>query len=345
MAELPPPVQRLMDVIHNLPGVLDVGIYPKSLDGTEVSDLSLPGEFGDLPQVAIMRTEGGRPNEQMVIVDISFQRTAEAWLTLEFLSWWVRDSARSGDEIQLRCTALPPKAYEIQLGRTLKILIEHFFVDESEDWSKGLAIVQEMAESIQFSFELYAECFESPAEPHDPNSQSYSLEELHEMGESDGRLAYQLAEMYFAGDSVEPDETAAIRWMRKSAELGNADGQFRMGRILLSDDENADPVQALEYLKQAAKQEHPLAIASVGECYLEGWGVEKDEAEGFRWYTQAAETGDPICLAELGDCLELGKGCEVDLPKALELYVEALELGFDMVQEAIERTKNKMGQG
>ena len=46
-------------------------------------------------------------------------------------SFWPGGSATSAgvaQQVQLRPMALPPKAYEVQLGRTLKFIIDQFIV-------------------------------------------------------------------------------------------------------------------------------------------------------------------------------------------------------------------------
>lgn len=161
--ELPSQVQRLVDAISNLPGVAACFCGPKPLMGIEVEDLSLPGEFGDLPQVPIRRSSGGLDGEVMIQTEGIFDRSPEAWISLEFLAWWVRDWARSGHQVQMRPTALPPKAFEIQLGRTLKFFIEYFVIEPEESYEKTLETAQDMGESIANNFEDYTECFQSPA--------------------------------------------------------------------------------------------------------------------------------------------------------------------------------------
>ncbi|TWT38787.1 hypothetical protein [Blastopirellula retiformator] len=162
--EMPPQVQALIDAISALPGVAGCFCYPKPLMDVSPDDLSLPGEFGDLPQVAIRRTGGGQADEVLLQIEIIFDRSAGAWLSLEFLAWWVRDWARGGQPIQMRPMALPPKAYEIQLGRTLKFFIEYFVIEEDDNYAKTLGIASEIAESIASCAEEYAECFANPAE-------------------------------------------------------------------------------------------------------------------------------------------------------------------------------------
>lgn len=64
----------------------------------------------------------------------------------------------------MRPMALPPKAFDVQLGRTLKFFIEYFLIEEGDSHDKTLAIVAEMAESIAENFAIYRECFEKPAQ-------------------------------------------------------------------------------------------------------------------------------------------------------------------------------------
>jgi hypothetical protein len=161
---LPPQVQTLVDAISALPGVAACFCGPKPLGEFDPSHLSLPGEFGDLPQAAMLRTGGGREREVLIQTEVIFDRSPEAWLSIEFLAWWVRDWGRSGHEIQMRPMALPPKAYDIQLGRTLKFFIEYFVIEEGDSYDKTLRVAAEMGESIAASSELYQECFKTPAE-------------------------------------------------------------------------------------------------------------------------------------------------------------------------------------
>lgn len=161
---LPPQVQSLADSISALPRVAACFCRPRPLAQIEPSDLSLPGDFGDLPQAIIRRTDGGRNNEVLLQVEVILDRSSEAWLSIEFLAWWVRDWGRSGHDIQMRPMALPPKAFEIQLGRTLKFFIEYFLVEDGESYEKTLATAGAMGESIAKNFEQYRDCFEHPAE-------------------------------------------------------------------------------------------------------------------------------------------------------------------------------------
>ena len=162
--DFPPQVKLLIDSISCLPGVEACFCSPRQLEDITPADLTLPGEFADLPQAALIRTNGGRQHEVLIQTEVIFDRSADAWLSLEFLAWWVRDWGRSGHEIQMRPMGLPPKAYEIQLGRTLKFYIECFVIEVDDTYNNTLKITAEMGESIAENFHDYRECFANPAE-------------------------------------------------------------------------------------------------------------------------------------------------------------------------------------
>ena len=52
--------------------------------------------------------------------------------------------------------ALPPKAYEVQLGRTLKFIIDQFIICPAGDKEAALRLMQEQADSLNRAIDLYA---------------------------------------------------------------------------------------------------------------------------------------------------------------------------------------------
>jgi TPR repeat protein len=71
---------------------------------------------------------------------------------------------------------------------------------------------------------------------------------------------------------------------------------------------------------QAAEQSHANAQCSLGCCYENGEGVEKDEAEAARLYARAAKQSHANAQYNLGICYAFGKGVEKDEAKAARLY-------------------------
>lgn len=76
--------------------------------------------------------------------------------SLEFISWFVRDSARGGTKIQLRPFALPPETpYGRQLGTTLKFHIDLFVDGIIENLEPAFEIIKHLNESLNLYIKLY----------------------------------------------------------------------------------------------------------------------------------------------------------------------------------------------
>src|SRR5262249_15682533 len=153
--------------MRRLVAVQDVMTGLKDLSSFTPDTYSFPGEFGDLPHALLRRTDGGLKREAWAHTEFELSRDEAGWLTLEFLAWWVRDLSRSGEQIQLRPMALPPKAHEVQLGRTLKFIIDHLIVfpADSEDNAPALQVIQERADSLNGNIDDYAEVLRELAHP------------------------------------------------------------------------------------------------------------------------------------------------------------------------------------
>jgi hypothetical protein len=151
----PAEVLRLRETLMRLPGIMEVSVQPTSLVGFDVEALSL-AELADLPSGAIRRTGGGLPGESVVQVWIELDKRPESWATLEFLAWYVRDSCRGGDVAQMRVRGLPPQVgHQVQIGETLLFVIEWFVIHPDGDTAALLSRVQEEAESLNDSIDIY----------------------------------------------------------------------------------------------------------------------------------------------------------------------------------------------
>ena len=156
-AGYPPQVEAFHAAIRRLVAVREVTTGLKWLKDYEPRTYSLPGEFGDLPHALLRRTKGGLKDEAWANTELELTPNKAGWLTLEFLAWWVRDCSRGGELIQMRPMALPPKGYEVQLGRTLKFIIDHFAVCPKGDPAPALAMMQDRASSLSIAISSYSE--------------------------------------------------------------------------------------------------------------------------------------------------------------------------------------------
>jgi hypothetical protein len=165
MAEFPREVESFHQAMQRLVVVHEVDTGLKNLSSYTPDTYSFPGEFGDLPHALLRRTGGGLENEAWANTEFELSRDDAGWLTLEFLAWWVRDLSRAGQQIQLRPMALPPKAYDVQLGRTLKFIIDQFVVCTNGNNDAALQMIQKRAESLDGNINDYADVLGDLARP------------------------------------------------------------------------------------------------------------------------------------------------------------------------------------
>ena len=98
-----------------------------------------------------------------------------------------------------------------------------------------------------------------------------------------GGHAQLLLAQVFAGTGLElsPELEALVL----DADAGVAEAQCDLGLTLLS---QKKPVEALRWLRAAARQNYPEALHQLGRCHIAGVGVEPDEAQGIALIAQAA---------------------------------------------------------
>jgi tetratricopeptide (TPR) repeat protein len=343
MSDMPESIQRLYDVLDGLPGLAEVEISIEPLDEIRVEDLGIPEEYADLPQVALQRTGGGRRDEVMVTCIIWPMRDREGWVAIEFLSWWVRDLARSGEMVQIRSVAMPPVDEGTQLGTTLQFVIEFFFISTDKDHSNVYEAMSKHAESLQQAIEEYADAIENPADPDDDPT-AMDLESLTEAAEEgDAESQFVLAQRYHEGEGVAADPEAAFRWYSESADQGFPPAIMFVGYCYANAvGVDEDYTKAAEHFREAADAGFPFAMGLLAQCYATGQGVAEDMDEAMKLYRQAAELGEPICQAQLGEAYEFGIGVEQDLAQALHWYTAAYDQGLEDVEEAMDRVKEQM---
>jgi hypothetical protein len=354
VAHYPPEVQRMYDVLASLDGVTSAELGLIDLAEVDLAALSLPHLFGDLPQAAIRRTEGGRQDEKLVTMTLRFDTSAAGWVAMEFLSWWVRDLARSGRDIQIRSLALPPKGPEIQLGSTLKFVIELFVIDATEKCGKVSEEIAELAKSLTQSIELYEDALANPVLEDVPEGEDEEEEDEHGHHHCHHDVAelkaaaqsghpgalFHLAQHLEAGDGGVPaDPAEAFRLYQQAAEQEFPPAQLFLGRCYERGiGVNADPHEAIKYYRKAAVDDLPVAMGMLGWCYENGIGVPIDLPQAAKWYRKGAELEDSGCQAQLAECLELGRGVERNPEEALRWYRSAKKQGMD-VSEGLARVK------
>ncbi|EGO19523.1 hypothetical protein SERLADRAFT_479055 [Serpula lacrymans var. lacrymans S7.9] len=117
------------------------------------------------------------------------------------------------------------------------------------------------------------------------------------------------------GWGCEKNEKHGFKWLTKAAESAVEDLERAKGGL------GAD----------AVKTELVIAIYEVGQCFFQGWGVDKDKkmavvaiSEWQSYYKVAANLGDADAQQDLAFCLANGKGCKKDKKEAAMWYRAAV---------------------
>ncbi|MEM7065020.1 MAG: hypothetical protein AAF572_17905 [Cyanobacteria bacterium P01_B01_bin.77] len=154
--DYPRQVRSFHQSLCRFKGVVEVNTGIKKLDKISPQEYQLPGKMGDLPHALLNRTQGGLPNEAWANTDVILSYDRAGWLALEFLAWWIRDQSRNGEQIQMRPLALSPVADdEIQLGHTLKFVIDHFCVLSDPSPEAMLALLGARGQALNNAINIY----------------------------------------------------------------------------------------------------------------------------------------------------------------------------------------------
>jgi TPR repeat protein len=131
------------------------------------------------------------------------------------------------------------------------------------------------------------------------------------------------------------DTSRSAYWYEKAANLGNAEAQFRMARLMMPNDGDKDAttshpkdaMKAIEWFSKAVEQKHVLAAYQLGTIYENGKHVTVDLVRAFDLYQLAALGNNPDAMLKLAGFLYQGKGVAQDKKESLRFLVRSAELG------------------
>jgi len=149
---------------------------------------------------------------------------------------------------------------------------------------------------------------------------------------------FNLAILYMNGlCSVEIDKTKAHELYIEAATL---DVPAAMYEVALMLERGTGCVQnyseAAYWYEEGAKRGHLESFNNLGALYKEGQGVEQNDARAFLCFTRAADGGLPQGLYNLGLLYDKGMGCEEDHDKALDLCRKAANKGHVKAKKIIQ---------
>jgi serine/threonine protein kinase len=138
-----------------------------------------------------------------------------------------------------------------------------------------------------------------------------------------GQLYSTAAENLRAGKTQ-----AAVALFRQAADLGDTRAMEDLGEIFMEGNVvDKNEKEAEKWFRKGADQGNTSAMLSLGGMYELGNGVEQSDKQAADWYRRAADAGNPAAMFNLGRFYEEGTGVSRDAARAKELYQKAAALG------------------
>lgn len=113
----------------------------------------------------------------------------------------------------------------------------------------------------------------------------------------------------------------------RSADAGYAEAQVQLGMYLRygSNSFDIDLADALHNFTEAARLDHPAALAQLSEMHANGLGTPLDKFKAFECAVRSAEAGYPQGQFYLADCYMTGMGVEPNVALAYEWLARSAE--------------------
>ncbi len=150
----------------------------------------------------------------------------------------------------------------------------------------------------------------------------------------DDKLQYRLGQMLYTGTGTEKDVQAAVSYLEKSAQLGNVNAQYLLGKVCLETG-IGDPVQAIAWMSKAAEAGNAGAQYALGKLYRDGTHVEKDIQKAVAMFTAAAEQKNEFAAYQLGKLYLQGENIPKNVPEAVKWLTLSADLGNAYAQYAL----------
>ncbi len=140
-----------------------------------------------------------------------------------------------------------------------------------------------------------------------------------------GRAAGYLGHMYLRAEGVKENHEKALEWFRRGMSIGDSASQFGMGLMCLHGlgiERNA--LQASEYFRAAAQQNHLLAQVEIGLLHLDQ-GLTEDVLIAQRYFEIAARQGNIEARYYLGEMANSNLDGERSCELAVSYYKRVAE--------------------
>lgn len=142
----------------------------------------------------------------------------------------------------------------------------------------------------------------------------------------DDKLQYRLGQMLYTGIGTDKNVQAAISYLEKSAQLGNVNAQYLLGKVCLETD-IGNLAQAIVWMTKAAEAGNAGAQYALGKLYQDGTHVEKDIQKAVAMFTAAAEQKNEYAAYQLGKLYLSDEDISKNVPEAVKWFTLSSNLG------------------
>lgn len=152
----------------------------------------------------------------------------------------------------------------------------------------------------------------------------------------DDKLQYRLGQMLYTGTGADKDVQAAVSYLEKSAQLGNVNAQYLLGKVCLETG-TGNPMQAIAWMTKAAEAGNAGAQYALGKLYRDGTHMEKDISKAVSMFTAAVEQKNEYAAYQLGRLYLSGTDIPKNVPEAVKWFTLSSDLGNAYAQYALAR--------
>ncbi len=150
----------------------------------------------------------------------------------------------------------------------------------------------------------------------------------------DDKLQYRLGQMLYTGTGTDKDAQAAVSYLEKSAQLGNVNAQYLLGKVCLEIG-IGNPAQAISWITKAAEAGNVGAQYALGKLYRDGTHVEKDIQKAVAMFTAAAGQKNEYAAYQLGRLYLSDEDISKNVPEAVKWFTLSSNLGNAYAQYAL----------
>ena len=134
-------------------------------------------------------------------------------------------------------------------------------------------------------------------------------------------------------------------WLEKASDQGHPIAKQNLSIMILSDEIPGDKPKAIQMLDEAASYNLPEAQFALGNIYLEGKNITKNEAKGIELIKKAADQGYDQAVYTLGLMYLGGNYVKKDIKKGIELLKKSADNGSAVSQYNIGLIYLQGGEG